>query len=387
MPRQPFFDSVTIERKNKAVIVSFSRPYLVGSTCPVNGGIREDLAAIFNHQICEPVNHDTPLLRKASRDPETYHQVVCETLGLNPGLSASLSTAANMSNFAIARDSFRDLEVVAIATGGVEGCAGRAGDPASYYENDGEFENLTPGTAPNHGTVNIILLINREITRGALYRAVITATEAKSAVFQELNIYSTVSNQLATGTGTDQIAIACQLGTGKPITSTGKHGKVGELIGKTVQRAIKETLSFQNQLTARSRCSITASLTRFGLDMESVQSGILSYLPDDVADLARNNFTALDRDPITVSAVSCLGHIFDNIRWGVLPETCLTELVNIHCAEIAAAVSGLYDALPEYRRELDTSGESIDSQQIVQKIFQAIATGYKDKWRHLEKSK
>ncbi|MBN2525220.1 MAG: adenosylcobinamide amidohydrolase [Deltaproteobacteria bacterium] len=86
---------------------------------------------------------------------------------------------------------------------------------------------------------------------------------------------SRYSNGLATGTGTDQIGVACLLGTGHPLRSSGKHSKLGELIGAAVREAIKETLVRQNGLSPENRCDMSVHLQRFG--------GSLSQLKDDIA--------------------------------------------------------------------------------------------------------
>ncbi|BBO82583.1 hypothetical protein DSCO28_31490 [Desulfosarcina ovata subsp. sediminis] len=48
-----------------------------------------------------------------------------------------------------------------MVTGGVEGNAGRAGDPASVFETKNGFETLPPaGTIPGPGTINSMIFIN-----------------------------------------------------------------------------------------------------------------------------------------------------------------------------------------------------------------------------------
>lgn len=119
-----------------------------------------------------------------------------------------------MNNAAICHERFQDLEVVTVCTGGVEGNAGRAGDPASYYEPQEESadERAEKGGGLEPGTINAMIFINRELLPGAMVTAVLTATEAKTAALQELEIPSRYSEGLATGTGTDQIAVASRLG-------------------------------------------------------------------------------------------------------------------------------------------------------------------------------
>ncbi len=97
-----------------------------------------------------------------------------------------MGTAANMNNAAFILEQFRDLQVVAVVTGGVEGNAGRAGDPASVVESADGFETLPPANRePGPGTINSMVLINKPLIPGAMTRTIMTATEAKSAALQE----------------------------------------------------------------------------------------------------------------------------------------------------------------------------------------------------------
>ena len=124
---------------------------------------------------------------------------------------------------------FGDLTVVAVCTGGAETNAGRAGDPASVYERDGLYEKVSAEEPVLRGTINTMLFISRELTPAALVDAVMTATEAKTAALQEINVGSRYSDGLATGTGTDQIGIAARLRTGRPLASAGNIRFLGSL--------------------------------------------------------------------------------------------------------------------------------------------------------------
>ena len=76
-----------------------------------------------------------------------------------------------MKNVSIVSKTFNNLEVTAIATAGVRTNANRAGDPASYWEENGEF---------HFGTINIILLTNVQLDKSTLAEAFMTITEAKT---------------------------------------------------------------------------------------------------------------------------------------------------------------------------------------------------------------
>lgn len=155
---------------------------------------------------------------------------------------AILATAADMDNLAVVTKKFKTKEinliVTALVTAGAKSNALRTGIDSGWYL-DGRKLNKP-------GTVNIILLTNVKLTDGAMARAIITATEAKTAAFQDLKIQSCYTkNVIATGTGTDSVIVVS--GEKEPIiTYTGGHSKIGELIGKAVYQAVKIALCKQN---------------------------------------------------------------------------------------------------------------------------------------------
>ncbi|NOZ68765.1 MAG: adenosylcobinamide amidohydrolase [Deferribacteres bacterium] len=375
-----YYDGIEIHRDEKIIHVRFLLPHRVISTCRVGGGLRDDLECLYNHQACEPKGHHHESHKAMTSDPAGYRRLICERHKLPHEKSATLGTAANMNNAAVVSEKFRDLEVVAVCTGGVETNAGRVGDPASVYEKDGKFEKLNTGGFENHGTINTMVFINHELTHGAMVRVVMTATEAKTAALQELAVPSRYSDGLATGTGTDQIGAASKLGTGLPLSGAGKHTKLGELIGRSVIKAIKKTLSLQNKLTPGSRCFTLAILERFGLDRDSMCAGISMHLSEKEAGLFCKNFNAVNSDPPTVAAVAAIVHLRDQLIWGILPETCMAEILGTCGAQIAAAVSGKYHRISHYRALLAEERWETGSEAFTRFIFKSFALGFREKW-------
>jgi adenosylcobinamide hydrolase len=160
-------------------------------------------------------------------------------LGIPRSDFSFLSTLANMDNLAVCEKSYHDLIVSCLATGGV-GNALRSGvDRADWMEQDGKFVKTL-------GTINIILLTNANLSDGAMARAVITATEAKTAALQDMDARSSVSpeNQ-ATGTGTDNMIVVSGKEPGRQIRYTGGHTKIGELIGASTKLAVAEAIKKQ----------------------------------------------------------------------------------------------------------------------------------------------
>ncbi len=375
-----YYEGIEINRDEKIIHVKFLQPHRVISTCRLEGGLRDDLEHLYNHQACEPTGHHHKSHKAMTSDPAGYRRIICERHGLLPEKSATLGTAANMNNAAVVSESFRDIEVVAVCTGGVETNAGRIGDPASVYEAEGRFEKLGGFVMEDHGTINTMVFINRELRPGAMVRVVMTATEAKTAALQELVVPSRYSDGLATGTGTDQIGVASMLGTGEPLSGAGKHTKLGELIGRTVLQAIKRTLSLQNKLTPGSRCFALVVLDRFGITMDSMRAGISRYLSEKESELFRRNFNAINNDPPTVASVAAIVHLRDKMSWRILPESCMPEILGSYGAQIAAAVSGKYGRIPGYRRLLAEEHMETGNEAFVEFIFRSFALGFKEKW-------
>jgi hypothetical protein len=79
-----------------------------------------------------------------------------------------------------------------------------------------------------------------------MLRAIITATEAKTAALLDMDIRSTYTSVInrATGTGTDNIMVV--RGDGPAEKYTGGHTKTGELIAKAVHAGVTEAIYKQN---------------------------------------------------------------------------------------------------------------------------------------------
>lgn len=155
-------------------------------------------------------------------------------LGLAPRTSSFLYTGAKMENYAYveteAENKGQILKAGVFATAGVQSNAMRAGfDSGDFWE---------------PGTINLIILTNRALTPAAMTRIMITATEAKTAALEDLDIRSSYSGLAATGTGTDNIIVA--EGSGSPANMTGGHTKLGELVAQAVYRAVTEAIGKQN---------------------------------------------------------------------------------------------------------------------------------------------
>ncbi|MEE4608753.1 MAG: adenosylcobinamide amidohydrolase [Desulfobacteraceae bacterium] len=212
---------------NKTLVVDFNRPMSVVSTLE---GQREGVLTVGNHYWpppCWSLGHAAGLASERLR--------VCRVLERRPETTALLFTGADMDRISVQRRSHREITVTALVTAGVESNAQRAGcDVGQWCE---------------PGTINIILMTNMQLSSRAMTRALITATEAKTAALQDLDIRSSVApHRPATGTGTDNIIVV--QGAGTAIDNAGGHSKMGQLIAEAVDAGVQEAIFKQNGIAA-----------------------------------------------------------------------------------------------------------------------------------------
>lgn len=135
-----------------------------------------------------------------------------------------MMTAVSVKHTVLSRGKHQDLSVATLCTAGV-GNPGVAGLPANKAQ--GRYRP---------GTINIILLIDGNLTDAAMVNAVITATEAKTrALFKTKVILP--DGEPITGTTTDAIVVACT-GGGDTLRYAGTATSLGYLIGITVYKAV-----------------------------------------------------------------------------------------------------------------------------------------------------
>jgi adenosylcobinamide hydrolase len=306
-----------VNRYKESIVINLEQKNKVLSTSHLNGGYQENLSAVFNHDITSGLGPRTEIT------PANYEQhlsLLAEELGLDPQTTAGLITSASMENVAICSESFRELKVTALVTGGIEVNGGRVGDPAFFYEQQGQIFFLPPGT------INIILHINADLPAETMVRSLITATEAKTAALQELGAGSNYSSGLATGTGTDGAIVIANPQADLKLFYAGKHSKLGELIGLAVKAAVKEALHLESGLSPRSQFSVLKLFKRFGMGAEDLWR---SYLQNSDAKLGKEEFrsklTVLEREESLVIQTSLYVHLMDQMMWGLLsPEQAIT---------------------------------------------------------------
>lgn len=232
------------------------------STSELNGGYKKDFKSSFNHYLSQ---ENIDFLENHSVNDYLVRQ--SGILGIDSKFTTGLLTSAQMENACVVTKQYKNLEVSVITTAGVRVNASRAGDSASYYEENGNFQF-------DVGTINIIILTNAYLEPGTLANGLVTATEAKTVALNNLRIPSQFSNGFATGTGTDGIAIFSNTESDNYLSNAGKHSKLGELIARCVIESIIEAIKRQVWITKESQCSVLARLRRYDLDINEFYKNI-----------------------------------------------------------------------------------------------------------------
>ncbi len=298
-----------VHRYSKCVIVPFTGKRRVLSTCPLNGGYREDLTAVLNND-GNPGAGMACTLRAPTY--EEHMAIIAEEVGMDPQHTSAMSTAASMENVAIVTESYDGVSVSAVVTGGIEVNGGRVGDPASWQEVDGKAQEI------KLGTINIMVFFNVDLTPGALTRALVTCTEAKTAAIQELVAPSRYSMGLATGSGTDGTILAADAESPIRLTNAGKHSKFGELIGKAVKQAVKEALSKQSGLNPMRQHQVEKRIDRFGLTEQTLWERYAEKEHTlNRADFSEAFYQLSHRDEL-VTASALYAHLLDELMWELL---------------------------------------------------------------------
>ena len=215
--------SFIVRDEQDALIVSFPAPARVLSWAVVNGGFCY-ADHVINHHI---MGSDQGF----SVDPQRWLEESASRLGLQ-GTVVARATGVEMKNLVEVSFSAAANSVICFATVGCSNALS-VGDPASVV-----IEQVVP--SPLH-TINMILTVQPGLEDRALAEAIQIATEGRVRALYEAGIQSSLSNLVATGTGTDCIAVV-SLGNERE-RYCGKHTQLGELIGRAAYTAVRKGIA------------------------------------------------------------------------------------------------------------------------------------------------
>ncbi len=224
MRKQILKKQASLGHAQNHIHVEFSTPHQVISSAVFNGGIV---------QASHIVNLGVPKRSASLEAPEATLAKYCADSGWK-GTIVGMMTAASMDSFRMSRESVQNIDIVVFVTSGLSNPR-RVGDHAEYRKMTMQPQEI--------GTINIVALTSAILSTAAMVEALMIVTEAKSAVLQEAGIRSLVSNKIATGTGTDAVAIVSGHGP-ETVRYCGKHVLFGEILGRLVFDAVSASIDW-----------------------------------------------------------------------------------------------------------------------------------------------
>ncbi len=274
------------------------------SSAIYNGGFKK-VNAILNIQVPEGYSdiklHEDPLhLVKLSSAKVNVHENYL-----------AMITAAKVSNRHHTAKTDGSITVNVIATAG-----------ASHGESAGEIINA------DHldGTINIMVIINGNPTDSCLVAAFVTATEAKTAALNDLDIRSRYSGEAATGSITDSLSVATT-NTGETIELGGPASRLGQLVASCVREAVKVALQKQDgTLPSRSVADRLGARHLSTEKLASELSKIKNLNADEMSITKRLNIILAN--PFYASFLLAAVKLDDDIKKGLIPKE-LSDLANV----------------------------------------------------------
>jgi adenosylcobinamide hydrolase len=248
----------------------------VVSSAAYNGGLRK-AKAILN--VAVPEGYSTSLLHQ---DPMPLILASSAKVGVT-GDFVCIVTAVKVSNFSLASAKSEGFSVSVAATAGCTNAETASEDLS---------DNMIPGT------INIIVVVDGNPTESSQISLVITATEAKTAALNRLDVRSAYSGDLATGTTTDAVVVA-STNRGNLLEYGGPSSKLGQLVSKCVQTVVTEAVMKQdNKLPFRSMIN---RLSERGLSLEKLASELskVKSLKTDKETVSATLSQILKSDPVS----------------------------------------------------------------------------------------
>ncbi|MCP5170659.1 MAG: adenosylcobinamide amidohydrolase [Porticoccaceae bacterium] len=234
---------VEVQHTEQYLRLNFAEPRQVLGNTVLNGGSSQ-VTGLVNLRV-------SGAGLSGYQDPAISLTQFCVQQGWSEN-SVGMMTAASMASARIHCSMVEDEQIAVMVTSGLAN-ARRAGDLAEYRQLD--------ALVTKTGTINTVVLSSAQLSGAVMAEVLMLASEAKAALLQELDIRSPVSNKIATGTGTDAIAVvsgvASRADSGiekRAIQYAGKHTLLGEVLAKLVMSATAESLQYELDFSGRQQC-------------------------------------------------------------------------------------------------------------------------------------
>ncbi|MFX1293808.1 MAG: phosphatidylglycerophosphatase A [Promethearchaeota archaeon] len=271
------------EIHDEFLLIKSIKPLISISSAVLNGGVKE-IKSIINYYVKKTYNH---------KDPIRDLKEIVSALNLKEEECAGFLTAVKMKN-AVWKSKITDkFNMIVIITGGVS-------------------NSMTAGATQNKitqqpGTINIFVIIDGNLDISAHINTFSVITEAKVAGLIDLDIRGKTGGDIATGTSTDSILVACT-GRGESIQYSGTSTDLGRSLCKLVRAMVKKSIMRYHE--CYSYRSLDLRLIERGISINDLINGILElFVPhpgiankDKAKKWLEKEFKCIIKDP-NVSAL------------------------------------------------------------------------------------
>ena len=316
---------ITLLRQGRAMIVMLPNDgFRVLSSGFTNGGFMESPLAVVNitgmggkpEYTCMEEGLDT-------HDRVNYRYA--EKLGLDADRTVFQGTAASMDNAAVSEMTSADgIKVAYVVTAGIRHNGGRAGDPTTYDESESSYDERP-------GTIITILAIDADLSDGDMFKVMLMATEAKSCVIQELQAKSLYSKGIATGSGTDQVAVIVNKKSPNKITGLTKDSELAKTLAQCMKDALRKAFDRQTGMNPQSQWDPLLLMSRRGLVPLEIREEMRfsATYAELMAALGQ-----LSGDRYNTAVITALLNIADDIDNGLVDEKTGVDLAREICEEL-----------------------------------------------------
>ncbi|MCD8521209.1 MAG: adenosylcobinamide amidohydrolase [Saccharospirillaceae bacterium] len=219
---------IRVEHSDTHIALTLPEPWLVLSSAVLNGGF-SSIRSLLNLRVDQHAPPPWPPAEHTLQQQAEQRRLPMPCCGM--------MTAASMRSLGYSTLTLQSLTAECWVTAGLSNLR-RSGDPADAFN--------------GAGTINIWLLLHAALTPAAMAEALIQLTEAKVTAIRDAGLLSPLSKRPASGTGTDSHAVICPPDSAaeNALAFCGKHTIAGELIGRVVLDACKQSIGHCLQATA-----------------------------------------------------------------------------------------------------------------------------------------
>lgn len=175
-----------------------------------------------------------------------------------------------------------------------------------------------PKSCDDGYVVSVVLMVDAELPQATMARSIITVTESITCSFQQLMLEGYDPTDGRSNNCSISVTVLTNPDCKKRLYSSGKHSKLGELIGKASIFAVTSSMNL-NGITTEFQSNVLKRLERLGVTKDSFKKYIKST-GTTTNEALWKRFDALLLEPSIVTGVSATIQIIDEMSWGLIPH-------------------------------------------------------------------